>query len=58
MSDLNTCLCEILTDENGNEITPECGIERLLQKMVNAIDSLSTSGGVTEIDGGYPDNDT
>lgn len=29
-TDVNTCLQEILKDENGNTITPSCGIEKLL----------------------------
>lgn len=27
---INTCLQEVLTDENGNVITPTCGMEKLL----------------------------
>lgn len=29
-TEINTCLQEILKDENGNTITPSCGIEKLL----------------------------
>lgn len=27
---INTCLQEVLTDENGKVITPTCGMEKLL----------------------------
>ena len=53
MSDLNACLNEILTDENGNTITPECGIEKLLKQLVDTVSDLSP-GEVGEVDGGYP----
>ncbi len=56
-NELENCLCEILTDENGNTITPTCGIEKLLSCLVDTVSSLSPSGDLTNIDGGYPDND-
>lgn len=58
MSDLNACLCEILTDENGNTITPECGIEKLLTILCEKVSNMSSGVTVSEIDGGYPDNET
>lgn len=59
MSDLNSCLTEILTDENGNAITPTCGIEKLLKTICETISNgVSSGGSVSEIDGGYPDNET
>ena len=45
MSDVNKCLAEILTDENGNTISPECGIEKLLMMLCES---------VSDIDGGTP----
>ena len=57
MSDLNACLNEILTDENGKTITPECGIEKLLSHLVETVSALS-AGNIAEVDGGYPDNNT
>lgn len=50
MSDLNHCLSEILTDESGNTITPECGIEKLLSVLCEKVSNL-------EVDGGYPDTE-
>lgn len=48
-------LCdEILKDENGNCITPTCGIEKLLKNIVDSITDLSP---IDDIDGGYPDNE-
>ena len=59
MSNELKALCsEILKDENGNTITPTCGIEKLLINLVDTVSNLSPSGGITEIDGGYPDNET
>ena len=57
MSDLEVCLCEILTDENGNTITPTSGIEKLLSCLVETISGLSPGGDNSDIDGGYPDNE-
>jgi hypothetical protein len=37
----NKCLEEILTDEAGNRITPECGLEMLLTKMCDALTPMS-----------------
>lgn len=51
MNDLNNCLCEILTDENGNTIAPKCGIEKLLSVLCEKVSNL-------EVDGGYPDTET
>lgn len=51
MSNINDCLSEILKDESGNTITPECGLEKLLSEMcktINAIDVL-TSEDIDEI---------
>lgn len=39
MSNLNDCLSEILTDEKGNEITPSCGIEKLLSMLCEQVES-------------------
>ena len=44
MSDLNNCLCEILRDENGNVITPSCGIEKLLFMLCEQVENGSSSG--------------
>ena len=42
MSDtLKNCLDEILTDEKGNKITPECGLEKLLSDMCDVMTPLS-----------------
>lgn len=54
MSDLNHCLSEILTDESGNTITPECGIEKLLSVLCEKVSALSES---SEVDGGYPNTE-
>lgn len=37
----NDCLNEVLKDENGNKITPDCGMEKLLSEICRAIDSIS-----------------
>lgn len=57
--ELSACLSEILTDENGNTITPTCGIEKLLKTICETISNGVSSGGgsVSEIDGGYPDSE-
>lgn len=55
-SQLQTLCNEILKDENGNTITPTCGLEKLLCCLVDTVEELSPSGGISEIDGGYPEN--
>ena len=57
-NELQTLCNEILKDENGNTITPECGIEKLLCCLVDTVSGLSSGGNITEIDGGYPDTET
>lgn len=54
MNDINHCLSEILSDENGNTIAPECGIEKLLTILCEKVSSMSDN---SEIDGGYPDTE-
>ena len=60
MSELQDLCNEILKDENGNEITPSCGIEKLLCCITNKLEELesdnNTTGTSDDIDGGYPDN--
>ena len=53
-TDLQKLCDEVLTDENGNFITPTCGIEKLLKAIVDKIEELSS---INNIDGGYPDNE-
>lgn len=40
MSELTNCLDEILTDENGNKITPACGQEKLLKLLVDNVQAI------------------
>lgn len=53
MSDLTHCLNEILKDENGNPIDPDCGIEKLLKMLVerdvknNSFARIVDSGEIT-----------
>lgn len=42
MSELQDLCSEILKDENGNEITPSCGIEKLLCCLTETIEKLET----------------
>lgn len=58
MSELQDLCSEILKDENGNEITPSCGIEKLLCCLTETVEKLESTGNSTsdDIDGGYPDN--
>ena len=43
MSELQDLCSEILKDENGNEITPSCGIEKLLCCLTDKIEELETT---------------
>lgn len=56
-NELQTLCNEVLKDENGNSITPTCGIEKLLSGLVDKVSEMSSSEDNTEIDGGYPDNE-
>lgn len=46
MDNINACLNEILTDENGNTTTPSCGIEKLLCLLC---ENMGTSAEITAI---------
>lgn len=46
---LNECLSEILKDENGNEITPNCGIEKFLSELCNCIPEPITAEEIDKI---------
>lgn len=46
-TDLHMCLQEILTDENGNVITPSCGMEKLLCLICENMSGGGSSGGGT-----------
>ena len=46
---LNNCLNEILTDEQGNAITPSCGLEKLLSELCECAPESITDDEIDEI---------
>jgi len=41
MDSINQCLEEILKDENGNVITPSCGVEKLLSMLCECASDIT-----------------
>ncbi len=47
---LDSVLCEVLTDENGNTITPSCGVEKLLTLLCECASTEISTLTNSEID--------